>query len=567
MISRRELLQASAALACLAGGAGLGLLGMSAALAQGRLSQADLLRFDPLGSVTLIHVADIHAQLRPVYFREPATNLGVGEARGKVPHITGQAFLSHYGVEPGSPMAYALTSEDFGALAARYGRMGGLDRVATVVKAIRAERGDDRCLLLDCGDTWTNSWTSLQTKAQDIVDCMNLLKPDAMTGHWEFTLGAERVEEIVASLPFPFLAQNMRDNEFEEKVFEPRQMFERGGVKIAVIGQAYPYTAIANPRWMFPKWQFGIREEEVQKQVDEARAEGAGLVVLMSHNGFDIDRKMAGRVKGVDVILTSHTHDALPEAVQVGRTLLIASGACGKFVSRLDLDVRGGEVKGFRHRLIPIFSDVIAPDAEMAALIREKRAPFDQDLSRVLARTEGVLYRRGNFQGSLDDVFTDAMLTVRDAEIALSPGVRWGTSLIPGQDITFEDVTNACAMTYANCYRMRMKGAMLRTVLEDIADNIFNPDPYYQGGGDMVRTGGMGFTIDPFAAMGRRISNLTFLKTGEPIDPARDYVVAGWASINQNVEGPPIWDVVSQFLTAKKTITPRPLDAVKVVGG
>jgi S-sulfosulfanyl-L-cysteine sulfohydrolase len=565
MISRRDFLQAAGALASITAASGMGTIGQ--ALAQQRVTQEELLRFDPVGNVTLIHVADIHAQLVPVHFREPSINLGVGDAKGLVPHITGKDFLAHYKIPAGSPLAYALTSEDFSALAKQYGRMGGLDRVATVIKAIRAERGDSRCLLLDCGDTWTNSWTSLQTKAQDIVDCMNLLKPDAMTGHWEFTLGAERVEEITKSLAFPFLAQNIRDNEFEEKVFEPRKMFEKGGVKVAVIGQAYPYTPIANPRWMFPKWAFGIREDEVQKQVDEARAEGAELVVLMSHNGFDIDRKMAGRVKGIDVILTSHTHDALPEPVQVGRTLLVASGACGKFVSRIDLDVRGKEVKGFRHRLIPVFSDAIRPDAEMAALIAKHRAPHEKDLSRVLARTEGLLYRRGNFQGSLDDVFTDAILQVRDAEIALSPGVRWGTSLLPGQDITFEDVTNACALTYPNCYRTTMNGAMLRTILEDICDNIFHPDPYYQGGGDMVRTGGMGFTVNPFAATGARISNMTFLKTGQPIDPARDYVVAGWASINQDTQGPPIWDVVSQFLTAAKTVTPRPLDAVKLVGG
>jgi sulfur-oxidizing protein SoxB len=563
MITRREFVQAAMATTALVGG-GAGQLGRLAA--QQRLSQADLLRFEPLGNVTLMHVADIHAQLVPTFFREPSINLGVGEVKGLLPHITGKAFLDHFKIPAGSPMAYALSSEDFAALAKNYGRMGGLDRMATAIKAIRAERGENRCLLLDCGDTWTNSWTSLQTKAQDIVECMNLLKPDAMTGHWEFTLGAERVEEITKSLAFPFLAQNIRDNEFEEKVFEPRKMFEKGGVKIAVIGQAYPYTPIANPRWLFPKWTFGLREDDVQKQVDEARAEGADLVVLMSHNGFDIDRKMAGRVKGIDVILTSHTHDALPEPVQVGRTLLIASGACGKFLSRLDLDVQGKAVKGFRYRLIPLFSDAIAPDAEMAALIRKHRAPYEAALGKELARTEGVLYRRGNFQGSLDDVFTDAMLEVRDAEIALSPGVRWGTSLVPGQAITFEDVTNACAMTYANCYRMPMKGAMLKTILEDIGDNIFNPDPYYQGGGDMVRVGGMGFTVNPFETSGKRISNMTFLKTGQPIEANRDYTVAGWASINEGTQGPPIWDVVSQYLSAKKTITPRPLDAVKVVG-
>ncbi|PPD15972.1 MAG: thiosulfohydrolase SoxB [Methylobacterium sp.] len=563
MVSRRELMQAGLAASALLAGSGLG---AGRAFAQQKLTQGDILRFEPLGNVTLMHVADIHAQLVPTWFREPSINLGVGEARGRVPHVTGKDFLDLYRIPAGSPMAYALTAEDFAALAKNYGRMGGLDRLATVIKAIRAERGDNRCLLLDCGDTWTNSWTALQTKAQDIVECMNLLKPDAMTGHWEFTLGDSRVEEITKGLAYPFLAQNIRDTEFEDKVFEPRQMFEKGGVRIAVIGQAYPYTAIANPRWMFPKWAFGLREDELQKQVDEARSEGADLVVLLSHNGFDIDHKMARRVKGIDVILTSHTHDALPEPVKVGQTLLIATGAYGKFISRLDLDVREKRVQGFRHRLIPIFADAITPDAEMAALIGKHRAPYEKDLARVLGRTEGLLYRRGNFQGTLDDVFTDAMLEVRDAEISLSPGVRWGASLVPGQDITFEDITNACAMTYPQCYRTTMKGAMLKTILEDVGDNIFHPDPYYQGGGDMVRVGGMGFTVNPFGTVGNRISNMTHLKTGAPIDANRDYVVAGWASINEGTQGPPIWDVVGQYLGNRKTITPRQESAVKVVG-
>jgi S-sulfosulfanyl-L-cysteine sulfohydrolase len=511
-------------------------------------------------------VTDLHAQFMPQHFREPSINLGVGEMKGLPPHVSGADFLKRYSIPAGSPLAYATASEDFATLARQYGRMGGFDRIATVIKAIRAARGEDRCLLLDGGDTWTNSWTALQTKAADVVDAMNLLKPDAMTAHWEFTLGADRVTEITEKLAFPLLAQNMRDTEFEDKVFEPRKMFDKGGVKVAVIGQAYPYTAIANPRWMFPKWQFGLREEEVQKQVDEAKAEGAQVIVLLSHNGFDIDRKMAGRVKGIDVILTAHTHDALPEPEKVGRTLLIGSGSNGKFVSRLDLEVSGGEVKGFRYRLIPVFSDAIAPDTEMAALVKRHRAPFEADLGKVLAKTDGLLYRRGNFQGSLDDVFTDAMLTERDAEISLSPGVRWGTSLLPGQDITFEDVTNACAMSYPNCYRLNMKGEMLKTVLEDVADNIFNPDPYLQGGGDMVRVGGIGFTIDPGKTIGNRISGLTLLKTGQPVEASREYVVAGWASINEGTQGPPIWDVVSRHLQAKKVVTPRPLDAVKVVG-
>ena len=562
MISRRQFGQAAVATAALLGGGGA-TLGQVAA--QQRLSQADLLQFDALGQVTIVHITDLHAQFMPQHFREPSINLGVGEAKGLAPHLTGEAFLKTFGIPAGSPMAYALTDQDFVALAKNYGRMGGFDRLATIIKAIRAERGE-RVLLLDGGDSWTNSWTALQTKSQDVVEAINLLKPDAMTGHWEFTVGAERVKEITKTLAFPFLAQNARDTEFEDAVFEPRKIFEKGGVKIAVIGQAYPYTAISNPRWLFPKWQFGLREEEMQKQVDEARAAGADCVVLLSHNGFDIDRKMASRVRGIDIILTAHTHDALPEVVKVGRTMLIASGSNGKFVSRLDLDIRDKEIKGFRYRLIPVFSDVIAPDAEMAALVAKHRAPYAKDLGKVLGQTSGTLYRRGNFQGSLDDVFCDSMLQVRDAEIALSPGVRWGTTMLPGQDITFEDVTNACAMSYPNCYRLPMTGARLKEVLEDVADNIFNPDPYLQGGGDMVRVGGLGFTIDVGKSVNNRISNLTVLKTQKPLEASREYVVAGWASVNEGTQGPPIWDVVSQYLLAKKSVDPRPLGAVKVVG-
>jgi sulfur-oxidizing protein SoxB len=562
MITRRDFLTAVSLAAVASAGAGVPL---QRAFAQGKPSQADLLRFEPMGNVTLVHLTDIHAQLVPLYFREPSINIGVGEARGVVPHLVGQDLLKAFAVNPGTADAYALAYEDFAALAKTYGRMGGLDRIATIVKSIRAERGD-KMVLLDGGDTWTNSWTSLKTKGQDMVDVMGLLKPDAMTGHWEFTLGEARVKEIVDGLGFPFLAQNVREAEFEDRVFPSRKMFERGGVKVAVIGQAFPFTPISNPRWMFPKWTFGIREADIQAEVEAAKADGADLVVLLSHNGFDVDRKVAGRVKGIDVILSGHTHDAVPQPTKVGRTLIVATGSHGKFVSRLDLDVSGKEIKSFRYKLIPVFADVIAADAEVATMIAKHRAPFQADLSRVLGRTESTLYRRGNFNGTLDDVICDAILTQRDAEIALSPGVRWGTSLLPGQDITFEDITNATAMSYPNCYRMTMTGARLKEVLEDVADNIFNPDPYYQQGGDMVRTGGLGYTIDIAKPAGQRISGMTLLKTGAAIEASRDYTVAGWASIAETVEGPPIWDVVAKHIASKKTIRVDETSAVKMVG-
>lgn len=562
MISRREFFVAATAAATLVAGTGVPLSRLSA---EGRLTQDDLLAFEPVGNVTLVHITDLHAQLVPIHFREPSANFGVGESRGRVPHLVGAEFRRAFKLTDGSALAYALTADDFEGLAHAYGAMGGLDRIATVVKAIRAERGD-RMLLLDGGDTWTNSWTSLQTKGQDMADAMRMLKTDAMTAHWEFTLGEARVRELADGMGFPLLAQNIREAEFEEHVFEASRIFERNGVKIGVVGQAFPYTPISNPRWMIPNWTFGIREKELAAEIESLRTKGADLIVLLSHNGFDVDRKVAERVPGIDVILSAHTHDAVPEVTQIGRTLLVASGSNGKFVSRLDLDVQSKRVASFRYRLIPIFSDAITPDAEMKAHIEAVREPFQKDLSRVLGTTDGLLYRRGNFDGTLDTLICDSIIEQRDVEISLSPGVRWGPSMLPGAPITFEDITNATAMSYPACYRTTMTGARLKEVLEDVADNIFNPDPYYQQGGDMVRCGGLGYAIDIAQPAGQRISNLTALRTGAPIDASKEYAVGGWASVNEGTEGPPIWDVVSDYITSKKVVSVRPSTAVNVKG-
>lgn len=562
MITRREIFQVGAAAAAFAAGGGA----FTRAVAQQRLTEAELLKFDALGNVTLLHVADIHGQLMPVYFRESSLNLGVGEARGRPPHLTGAAFLKRFGIPAKTAAAYALTDQEFAALAKSYGRIGGLDRLASVVKHVRAERGD-KVLFLDGGDTWQGSLGSNRSKGQDMVDCMALLKPDAMTGHWEFTYGEARVKELVKNLGFPFLALNIRDNEWNEPVFEAMKFFERGGVKIAVLGQAFPYTPVANPRWLMPKWSFGIREDDVRANVEKARKGGAQLVVLLSHNGFDVDRKMAARVPGIDVILTSHTHDALPEAIKVGNTLLIASGSHGKFLSRLDLDVQKGAIKGFRYKLIPLFADAIKPDAEMAAAVAKARAPYVKELHREVGRADSLLYRRGNFNGTFDDLICAALLKERDAEIALSPGFRWGTSVLPGQAITVEDIHNATAITYPQVYRISMTGERLKDVLEDVADNLFNPDPYYQQGGDMVRCGGLGYAIDISKAMGQRISAMTQLNSGKPIEPKKEYMVAGWASVNEGTEGPPIWDLVERFTAAEKTVRIVPNTSVKISGG
>ncbi len=540
--------------------------GWPRAFAQQQLRQVDLLRFDSFGNVTLVHIADLHAQLAPVYLREASVDIGVGEGKGEVPHLTGAALLERYGIGRASPEAYALSPDDFTALARAYGRVGGLDRIATVLDAIRAERGD-KVVFLDGGDTWQNSYTSLVTNGQDMVDCMAMLRPDAMVGHWEFTLGADRIKELTQSLTFPFLGLNVRDSEWNEPVFPASTMLERGGIRIAVLGQAYPYTPIANPRWLIPNWSFGIREGEVRTQVEKARAAGADLVVLLSHNGFDVDRKLAGRVPGIDAILTAHTHDALPAVVKVGRTLLVASGSHGKFLSRLDLDVRGGEVKDYRYRLIPIFADAIAPHPAVAAKIAAIRAPHLATLGQVIGHAGTLLYRRGNFNGTLDDVICEALLAGRDAEIALSPGVRWGPSLLPGQAIMREDIYNATAITYPATYRVTMSGAQLKETLEDVADNLFNPDPYYRQGGDMVRVGGIAYAIDVTQPMGRRISQLRLQRTGAAIDPGHDYVVAGWGSVNENTQGLAIWDVVEHYIVARKVVTPGAIGQVTVAGG
>ena len=564
MFSRRDFLQVGMATSAIYGASGFG--SFSKLSAQQKLSQDDLLRFDTYGNVSLIHITDIHAQLKPIYFREPEINLGVGSALGQVPHITGANFRKMYGIDDGSPSHYALTHNDFSALANEYGRVGGLDRVATVVKSIRADRPD--AILLDGGDTWHGSYTCHHTQGQDMVNVMNALKTEAMTFHWEFTLGSDRVHEIIDTLPFPALGQNIFDAEWDEpaEYFKPYTFFERGGSKIAVIGQAFPYMPIANPSWMFPEYSFGIRDENMQAMVDEVRGLGADLVVVLSHNGFDVDKKMASIVTGIDIILSGHTHDALPEPVLIDTTIIVASGSNGKFVSRVDLDVRNGQMMGFKHKLIPIFSDVITPDPDMAALIDGERAPYIDQLSEVIGQSESLLYRRGNFNGTWDDLICQALIEEREADISMSPGVRWGPSILPGQDITREDIWNVTSMSYGKVYRTEMTGEFIHIILEDVADNLFNPDPYYQQGGDMVRIGGMGYRIDINKPQGERITELTLLKTGERIDPSKTYIVAGWASINEGTEGPQVWDLVENYIRRNGIVKVNPNNSVQVIG-
>jgi len=559
MLTRRDFLQVAAATAL------AGTLPLGRAAAAQAITQESLLDFRPVGQVTLLAFTDLHAQLKPLWYREPALNLGAGADKGLVPHLPGRVLMKDYGLQPGSAEAYCFTADDFTQLARHYGRVGGLDRMATLIKAIRAER-PGKTLLIDSGDTWQGSYTALATKGADMVEAQNLLGVEAMTAHWEFTYGEERVKELIGQLQCPFLAANVKDSEWEEDAFPASASFERGGIKIAVIGQSFPYTPVANPRWQMPHWSFGIREDEMQKRVDDARAKGADLVVLASHNGFDVDRKLAGRVTGIDVILTGHTHDAIPALVQVGNTLLVAPGSHGKFLARLDLEVKDKRVTSHSFRLIPVLAESIRPDPEMAALIERLRAPHEAELGRVLGRTKSLLSRRGNLQGSFDHLICDAILAERDAEIALSPGFRWGAALLPGEEITAEALYNQTAITYPATYRTEMTGAMLKDILEDVADNLFHPDPYYRQGGDMVRVGGIGFTLDPAKPMGSRISGLRLGKTGKTLEAGRHYVVSGWASVNEGTQGPPIWEVVAAHLARHPEVDLPERPPVRLVG-
>ena len=548
MQSRREFLQLATITAMLIGGKS-----WSAVAAKQEISENDLLKFDSKGQITLLHITDIHGQLKPVFFRPPSENFGIGKFEGIPPHLVGKVFLDYFGIEPNTPLAYAHTMLDYVPLAREYGKLGGLDRTASLIKKIRAERGEDKVLLLDGGDTWQGSYTSLKTQGEDMLEAMNLLKPDAMVGHWEFTLGQERLSELIDKIDFPFLGGNVFDTEWDEPVFESTSYFEKGGVKVAVIGQHFPYTPIANPRYLVDGWSFGIRPEIIQKNINKAKKNGAEVVVLLSHNGFDVDQKLASMLDNVDVILTGHTHDAIPRAIKIKNTLLLSSGSHGKYLGRIDLKVDNGKVVDFSSNLIPIFSDVIQPDPEMTRLIDKIREPYEEECNRVVGEAETLLYRRGNFGGPWDSVICDAIIQERDTEISLSPGFRWGTTLLPGQKITIDDIYSQTSMNYPEVYRTEMNGETIKNLLEDVCDNIFNPDPFFQQGGDMVRVGGMTYTCQPKETMGNRISDLK-LSNGEKIESQKKYTIGGWGSINPKVEGPPVYKLLEDYVSGEKII-------------
>ena len=561
MRSRREFIQLASVSAMLFASSPWNTLA-----AKQQLKTEDLLKFDTKGQVTLLHLTDIHAQLKPIYFRPPSENFGVGNFEGIPPHLVGKAFLEYFGISPNTPLAYAHTMVDYVPLAMEYGKLGGLDRTSTLIKAIRSERGEDKVLLLDGGDTWQGSYTSLKTQGADMVEAMKLLGTNAMVGHWEFTFGQERLKELIKKMGYPFLGGNVFDTEWDEPVFKSTSFFERGGVNIAVIGQHFPYTPIANPSYMVKGWSFGIRPEVIQKNVDKARKKGAEIIVLLSHNGFDVDQKIASMINGIDVILSGHTHDAIPKGIKIKNTLLLSSGSHGKYLGRIDLKVKNGKVVESSSNLIPIFSDVVSPDKEMTKLINKIRAPYEEECNRIIGKTDTLLYRRGNFNGTWDDVICDTILQERDTEISLSPGFRWGTTLLPGEKITIDDIYSQTSMNYPEVYRVEMTGKTIKEILEDVCDNIFNPDPFFQQGGDMVRVGGLTYTCHPKNKIGQRISNLRTISKDKPLESNKKYVVGGWGSVNPNVKGPPIYDLLENYISSKKIIKPNKINTVQILG-
>lgn len=517
------------------------------------LRPENLFKFDSKGNITILHTTDIHAQLVPMYYREPDTNIGVGENRGKPPHLTGREFLRYYGYRPNSLEAYAYTSDNFSTLAKKYGKVGGVAHIATMIKRIKAER-HNKVLYIDGGDTLQGSATALWSRGEDMVRVLNLLGCDVMTGHWEFTYPEERVLELIKMMNFSFVAQNVHEATWGDPIFKPYEIKVVNGLSVAVIGQAFPYTPIANPRRFIPNWSFGIKDDNMQKVVDEVRSKGVDLVIVISHNGCDVDKKMASRVKGIDVIFGGHTHDGIPKPIQVGKTLVVNSGCYGKFLSRMDLEVKDKRIVDYSFRLIPVMSEMVEPDPEMLKLIEEIRGPYKDKLNEVLGQTEDVLYRRGNLDGTFDDLICEALIDHYDAEIALSPGFRWGRTVLPGP-ITADDVYSQTAITYPNTYKTKIKGSDLKDILEDIADNIFNPDPYKQQGGDMVRSAGLSFDIKVNEVMGKRIQNLKV--RGKDVHPDKEYTMTGWASMAEQ-PGPPVYEIVMNYIRKKKTIKIMP---------
>jgi S-sulfosulfanyl-L-cysteine sulfohydrolase len=548
-----------------------------------RSAEPGVYDLEHFGNARILHITDTHAQLLPGYFREPSVNLGIGAMAGQPPHLVARTFLDRFGIKADSADAYAFTSLDFEKSAARFGKLGGFAYLKSLIDRLRSEAGAKNSLLLDGGDSWQGTGLANTLRGADMIEAANLLGVEAMTGHWEFTYGEETLRDNLTRFKGDFLAQNVFLTEeaafngakaFDPasgRVFKPAIIKEVGGYRVAVIGQAFPYVPVAHPKRFTPDWTFGIREQELQALIDNLRSsEKADAVLLLSHNGMDVDLKLASRVRGLDVILGGHTHDAVPQPVHItnsgGTTLVTSAGSNGKFLGVLDLDLAKGRIRDVRYRLLPVFSELLKPDAEMTALIDKIRTPQVTTWSEKLATTDRLLYRRDNFTGTVDQLICAALRREFDAEIALSPGFRWGATFLPNQTLTMEDVLAETAITYPETYVSKLTGADIKNTLEDVCDNLFNPDPYYQQGGDMVRVGGLTYSCTPSETIGRRISDLK-LDNGRTIEPGKRYTVAGWASVNAQ-QGMPVWDVLAKYVgSGKPLVAPTENVALRGVTG
>jgi sulfur-oxidizing protein SoxB len=572
-LSRREFLR----ILGFASAAGL-LPGMASATT----GSPDIYNIGHSGDIRLMHITDTHAQLMPIYYREPSMNLGLGQAFGRPPHLVTEALLKYYNIAPGTPLAHAYTAINYAEAAQRFGKVGGFAHLKTLVDRMRSEFGASKTLLLDGGDTWQGSGTAFWNRGMDMVEACNLLGVDVMTGHWEFTYLEEEVLRNLAAFKGDFVAQNIKVKEealfggakaFDENsghAFRPYVVKTLGNHRVAVIGQAFPYTPIANPARFIPNWTFGINATDMQQLVDSIRSkEKPDAVVLISHNGMDVDIKMGQVVSGIDVIFGGHTHDGVPQPFVVknakGRTLVTNAGSNGKFLGVIDIKLGNGGIKEYNYKLLPVFSNELAAHKGMQAFIDKTREPYLQQLQEPLAIAGTLLYRRGNFDGPFDQLICDALRKRNDAQISLSPGFRWGTSILPGQTITMEHVLDQTCMTYPETYVRDMSGQQIREILEDVADNLFNHDPFYQQGGDMVRTGGMSYRIDPTATMGKRIDNMR-LENGELIEASKNYRVAGWATVGAKSPGEPVWDTVAAYLKDKKVVEVKKLNTPELKG-
>ncbi len=559
-ISRRDFMHIAAIF-----GLGVATNGYAAPRSAADISLKDLYDFQAKGKVTLLHMCDLHAHIKPLYWREPSTLISAPNLVGTPGFLCGEAFAKHYGLEPSSLDAYFDTYMDFDVLAKKFGKMGGIAHIKTYLDHVRTERGNENVLFLDSGDTWQGTGVALKTGGEAIVKAQNYLGVDVMVGHWEFTYGKARVKELIGMLNAKFISQNIIGDDsfaddFEELIFKPYTIEEKGGAKIGIIGQSFPFTSTANPKEFTQGWSFGLRLDTLQKYVDELRNEHkVDCVVLLSHDGFSVDQEVARQVNGIDFILSGHTHDPSPQPITINKTVIVIAGSHGKYIGRLDVDIKDGKVKGYEYKLVPMASHMIPADPAGVKLVNELYAPFDAEFNEVLGKTKNMLYKRDTFFSTFDQLINDAILDEMKCDISFTPGYRWGTTVLAGDDILMDNVYEMCGITYPNVYTFELKGQHIASLLEDIADNVFNANPLYQQGGDMSRLGGATYDIAVANKAGKRITNLKI--GGKPIDLKKTYIVSSWGgnlqSAGANLQKEKIravYDVTRDYIKRQKVV-------------